>query len=66
MKPSLWYLLVVVNVALVLLAFFDKNVYFAIAGLSLALYLDKFLESIPLPKYFRRNVVLNVKKREVD
>jgi hypothetical protein len=61
MNPILWYILVLFDVVFLILSFLTKNIYFAIACLFLAIYLDRFTKTIPFPKAFEKLNVVHIK-----
>lgn len=58
MKIAVWYLFVLVDMALLIISILSHNVYFTISCFAIAIILEKFKKDIPLPKQFENlNVI---------
>lgn len=66
MKPLYFYLLTIVSGLLLVTTFVTKNIYFVIVSFFIALYLKRHIDSIPLPKFFEKNKVVNINKLKED
>lgn len=63
MNPFLWYMLVMVDISLLIFSVIKRNLIISLGALVLVLVLNKYKNSIPLPKYFSKMKVINVKSK---
>lgn len=63
MKPKIWFLMVIIALGLLIATFITKNIYIAVGTFLLVRYLNKYIDTIPLPKQFSKYKVISQKTK---
>lgn len=64
MKVAAWYLFVVIGVILLVCSFLYHNYFLTFISFVIAMILNKYMDKIPLPKYFRNLKASSKNKQE--
>lgn len=65
MKIWKWYFLVIVDLVVLIMGFYTRKIYIALAALLIGLYLKKHYKNIPLPEQFRKYNIVSMKSEKV-